>query len=245
MAITSEVCSSWATDADLCDPCSDYSLDPVDIDAALLMASDVLFNFTRRRWPGVCAEVVRPCSTICAAPRLPGCSCGTLSEVRLPGSPVVDVTEVKVDGAVVSPNEYRVDDSNTLVALGDRRWPSCQDLRLDDTEERTWSVTYEWGALPPIGGVRSAASLACQLLMACQPEAIRDGRCRLPKRITTITRQGITLAILDPFSLFRDGLTGLAEVDMWVASVNRGTAQRGAALIDPLRQRAARRAGTV
>lgn len=245
MAVTSEVCGSWATDADLCTPCDDYSLDPTEIDRALLMASDVLFNFTRRRWPGVCEETVRPCSTLCAAPRLPSCSCGNVSEFTLPGTPVVAVSEVKVDGAVVPIDEYRVDDAATLVALGDRRWPNCQDLRLDDTEERTWSVTYEYGALPPIGGVRSAASLACQLIMSCQPEAIRDGRCRLPKRITTITRQGITLAILDPLSLFNDGLTGLPEVDLWVASVNRGDRQRSATLIDPLRRRSARRADSV
>lgn len=241
----SEVCSSWATDADLCTPCDDYTLDPTEIDAALLMASDVLFNFTRRRWMGVCAETVRPCAMQCADPRRAGCSCGSVSSIELPGSPVVSITSVKVDGDVVPESEYRLDDAHTLVALGDRRWPNCQDMRLDDTEERTWSVTYEFGALPPIGGVKAAASLACQLVLACQPEAIRDGRCRLPKRITTITRQGITLAVLDPLSLFRDGLTGLPEVDLWVSSVNRGDTQRSAAVVDPLRVRAARRAGTV
>lgn len=244
MTITSEVCSAWATVADLCSPCDDYAIESVDIDAALLMASDVLFNFTRRRWPGVCAETVRPCTGECGSTSPTRCSCSWGSQVRLPGTPVVAVTEVKVDGVVVSPSEYRVDDIATLVALGDRRWPTCQNLSLDDTAEGTWSVTYEYGVAPPIGGVKAAASLGCQLALACQPEAIRDGRCRLPRRVTTITRQGVTLAVIDPLSLFAEGLVGLPEVDLWVASVNRGDVTRRATIVDPLRRREARRAGS-
>jgi hypothetical protein len=247
MPLAGETCAPWATDADLCSPCDLYELDAVDIDDALQMATDVLFNFTGRRWPGVCEETVRPCRTErCGCQET--CGCGWLSEVHLPGYPVVEVTEVLVDGDVVPESEYRVDDARYLVGLTKadgtlRRWPSCQRLERADSEDRTFSVTYSWGLDPPVGGIRSAASLACQLLMACQPEAIKDGRCRLPKRVTTITRQGITLAILDPLSLFREGLTGLAEVDLWVASVRAGDSRRGATVVDPLRHRSVRRPG--
>lgn len=264
-------CSPWATSADVCSPCDDYSFDPALLDDTLQAASDVLFDLTGRRWPGECTDTLRPCgfrgedgagggtfpigqlgTTLgacgCRAPLT--CGCGGLSEVRLPGYPVVSIDQVKIDGAVQPADRYRLDENRWLVWIGDdsdstvrRRLPCCQRLRLADTEENTWSVTYTYGQGPPIGGVLAAASLGCQLAMACQPETV--GACRLPRRVTSITRQGVTTAVLDPLSLFQDGKTGLAEVDLWVASVNRGAKQRRATVMLPawVRQRS-RRAGT-
>lgn len=270
--IETGTCSPWATTADVCSPCDDYAFDPVVLEDCLQVASDVLFELTSRRWPGVCAEVVRPnaqyrahdgprywghlvgrigassspwgwCS--CNRPREWGCS--SLSEVLLGASPVLSITEVLVDGVVVAPGEYRVDDHRYLVGLERadgtrRRWPCCQNMALPDTEEGTWSVAYTYGLEPPLGGVRAAAALGCQLALACQPETV--GKCRLPKRITSITRQGVTVAVLDPLTLFADGLTGLAEVDLWVQSTRLGVARRRATVLVPGQARDVRRPGT-
>ena len=54
--------------------------------------------------------------------------------------------------------------------------------------------------------------------------------------MTSITRQGISLAVLDPLTLFVDGLTGLPEVDLWVQSVRLGRARRSASLMVPGRR---------
>lgn len=269
-------CAPWATVADVCAPCNEYGFDPDLLDRSLQMATDVLFNFTGRQWPGLCSELVRPCrpdGVSCFGPSFAAgqlgldayatsngepisgwssgqnCGCGILYQVTLPGYPVVSVDLVLVDGDVVPPSNYRVDDQRRLVGV--RRadgslqtWPVCQRMDLADDEPRTWSVTYTYGAEPPIGGVIAAASLACQLALSCNPDAVTAGKCRLPKRVTSITRQGMTLAVIDPLTLFRDGLTGLSEVDLWVQSEMRGNATRRASVFDPRAPRGVIRPGS-
>lgn len=258
-------CTPWATVADVSSPCDDYEFDEALLEDALQVASDVLFDLTGRAWAGSCTEVVRPCSRYratghaggwhdgrtwagwCGCARRRSCGCSRLSEIRLGGYPITGITAVKVDGDTLDPSLHRVDDHRWLVRLPDPDgtnpgWPCCQDLALPDTDEGTFSVEYVYGVEPPRGGVRAAASLGCQLALAWSPETV--GQCRLPKRVTTIARQGVTLAVLDPLTLFRDGLTGLSDVDLWVASVWMGRKRRRSTVVVPGQGRAVRRAGT-
>lgn len=251
-------CTAWADEADLCAPCADYeAFDGGLIEDSLQLASDVLFNLTGRRWPGECETTIRPqarwrqasshrfwpgnadntwgwCS--CARGRETGCS--SVSEVRLPGAPIaLDSIFVTIDGDSFS--DWRLDDGNWLVRTDGEGWPCCQDLDAPAGDEGTWSIAYARGLGPPIGGIRAAAALACEFMLACTPDA--EGECRLPKRITSITRQGVTIAVLDPLSLFGDGLTGIPEVDLWVGSVMKGDARRRANVMVPGRSRPVRR----
>jgi hypothetical protein len=228
-------CDPWASIADVGSPCDDYAFDVALLEDALQIASDVLFNLTGRQWAGECQQTIRPCgyrqpgSCGCLSSRT--CSCRRLSELDLPGT-VISVDEVKIDGAVVAPARYRVDDYVHLVYLPEsdsaerQGWPCCQRLDLADTEDDTWSITYSFGQYPPAGGVRAAAALGCQLALAFQPETIEE--CRLPARVTSLSRQGMSMAIIDPLTLFADGLTGLTEVDLWVQSIMLGAKRRRA-----------------
>lgn len=230
------------------------------LEDARRMASDTLFNFTRRQWSGVGTDTVRPCMQSCATPGIwtplgvynprhvppprPSCGCGWISEFEFPARNVVSVTTVRLDGAVLDPSGYRLDDKDArpkLVRLGGHFWPTCQNQLLADTEPGTWSIKYTFGQLPPIGGVKACKSLAAQLAYAQIPEAVKDGRCRLPKRVTSVVRQGVTLALIDPLTLFADGLTGIAEVDMWVQSIRFGDKNDVAEVIDPMRAARVRR----
>lgn len=241
------VCSPWATEADL--PAG-HAADPggaITVADCLLAASDLLFHLTRRRWPGECSETVRPVGCGCRSRRR--CACSPPHEIALPRVPVTGVSEVRLDGAVVDPERYRVDDFRSLVLVGGfegepRRWPCCQDLSLPDSEVGTFAVDFTFGTPPPVGGRIAAASLGLQLALAMTPAAA--GTCRLPQRVQTITRQGVTMALLDPMTLVEEGRTGLAEVDTWVASVNLGDRRRRATVIDPVRWAAgrSRRIGT-
>lgn len=243
----------WATVADVCAPCNDYGFDETVLENGLQMASEILYELTGKRWPGEVTDTIRPCGIntsvswglryvpsigLEAAERLltgwcgcfstRNCGCSHVSEIKLPGYPVTGVNYVKIDGQILDPARYRIDDHRWLVYLPDdgrNGWPCCQDMTAADTEPDTWSVSYTYGRLPDQGGVNAAASLGCQLALACTPG---DTTCRLPKRVTTITRQGVSTAILDPLTLFRDGQTGLPEVDLWIASKLIGASRRRA-----------------
>jgi hypothetical protein len=123
--------------------------------------------------------------------------------VKLP-PPVGRVDEVKVDGAVLDPADYRVDNGNLLIwqGAGDAPWPTSQDLSLPDTEPGTFAVTY-LNAYPVDGaGAYAVGVLALEFGKACAGRT-----CKLPENVTTIVRQGITLEVVS--GSFPNGETGL------------------------------------
>jgi hypothetical protein len=79
----------------------------------------------------------------------------------------------------------------------------------------TWQVDYLLGQPVPIGGQIAAGVLACELAKA----ACSDGSCQLPQRIQTITRQGVTIAMIDSFDDVSHGATGIWIIDSWVSSI--------------------------
>lgn len=242
------VCSPWATTDDVCSPCDDYSFAAGLLDDSLLIASDVLFELSGRQFAGCCQDTVRPdLACLCGPDRWQHCRCGGLSEVSLGGYPVTAIDEVLVDGTVLDPSEYRIDDYRWLVRLPDpegrsQRWPCCQAAGQPTTEVGTWEVTFTYGTPPPPAGVRAAADLACQLALSCQPETIES--CTLPQRVTSITRQGVTAVLLDPFDFLDDGKTGIYSVDLFLRTYNPAKLRCRAAVFSPDLDRAARRAGT-
>ena len=141
--------------------------------------------------------------------------------VALPG-PVDSIVAITIDGETVDPAAYRVDDRTALVRTDGHDWPVCQDLAAPAGDDGTWSVRYRWGVPVPSGGQLAAGTLACEMAKA----ACRDSSCGLPERITNqVTREGITVTILDAFEGLEAGRTGLWLVDSWVTSI-RGTPAR-------------------
>lgn len=191
---------------------------------------------------GLCTSVVRPCARRCAtaggylplaggwfAPALvgghvvngcgctgAGCSCGPLSEVLLPG-PVHAVTAVSVDGQPVPASAYRVDDGLRLVRVDGQTWPSCQRLDLPPTDAGTFAVEYQRGREVPAGAQRALAALMVELHKA----QCGDQTCRLPAKVTSVVREGVTYSMLDdPAGLLDQRKTGIPEVDLWLAAEN-------------------------
>jgi hypothetical protein len=142
------------------------------------------------------------------------CGCGYVPQVLLP-APVQEVLSVWVDGEELSLEHVRVDDHALLVRTDGYDWPLCQDLTLPDDAVGAWSITYVRGEAVPPGGGLVAGSLASELAKAfCQ-----DASCRLPKRLTSVTRQGLTAVVFDDFRDLKAGRTGIWEVDYWVNNV--------------------------
>jgi hypothetical protein len=208
------------------------------------MAVDVLWMLSGRLY-GECEETIRPCfgpsksgSTYAGNGGMtvggayyPGmismsflqggcgcshadCSCVGPSEVALPG-PVAHVTEVMIDGDVLSPALYRVRNSRWLLRIDGKAWPQAQDLTVPDNAEGAFTVKYGRGIPVPAAGLLAAGDLACELL-----KARTGGRCSIPSRAQSIARQGVNIELADVTTLFTEGLTGVSSVDRWLVAVN-------------------------
>lgn len=208
--------------------------DVARLQAAIDTAVSVLWSFTGRQY-GCCPRIVRPCPRECETQQAwqPGwgwyldlyyadwrsiaCSCGPACKVGGPGvvhlpAPVCSVTAVTIDGAVADPSTYVLEGDRLYAKSG--QWPS-QNLRVPAGEPGTWTVEYLTGTPPPAGADQMVALLAGEFWNAC-----KGGKCRLPKRVQSISRQGVSMQMVDPNSLFENMQTGISEVDLWVAAVN-------------------------
>lgn len=185
---------------------------------AVQAASEALWSATGQRF-GLCTETIRPCRRDCYGRSWPytdmwweygtyprpvlyqgawynvvcgscpdNCSCTTLEEALLPGV-VYDILQVKVDGTPLATSAYRLDNNRLLTRTDGGTWPTCQNLMAADTETDTWSVTARFGEPVPILGQQAVGELAAEITRACLGED-----CRLPKNITQLARQGVTIS---------------------------------------------------
>lgn len=139
------------------------------------------------------------------------CGCTQVQEIVLP-TEAGSVTSVVIDGAVLDPSAYRVDNTNRLVRTDGGAWPTCQDMNLD-SGEGTFIVTYQQGAAVDGLGAYAAGILAVEYAKACQ-----GGKCRLPSGATSVARAGIQIEIAT--GSFPTGMTGIREVDAWIQNWN-------------------------
>lgn len=188
------------------------------------MAKLILYNLTGSKY-GVCEVEIRPCTDtrVCCSYCGLGvgafgqcCQCRVCGEITLPG-PIHRVLDVMVDGELVPRETYRVDDRYWLVNLTGS-WPRCQDLRAAFDDGDAFTVWYEQGTPPPKGAGLAVGKLACELWKAF----CGDDSCAIPGLATRITRQGITVELLDLFTMG----TGIPAVDMWITSLEK-TARTG------------------
>lgn len=212
--------------------------DIVRLQGCVDTAVAVLWAFTGRQF-GCCPRIVRPCPTPDQAdplasywlpglswyPQLDGgvwrnisCGCGTSCQVRGPGvvhlpGPVCSIEEVVIDGAWIDPSLYTLEGDRLYLNSG--RWPA-QDLQAPAGSPGTWTVTYGQGLPAPHGAGQMVALLAQEFWKACN----NDATCRLPRRVESITRTGVSMRMSDPSALFEHHQTGIPEIDMWVAAIN-------------------------
>ena len=208
-------------------------------------AVELLYSLSGRQFPGSVSTVVRPTSRpeqipdhqwvrnmqalvgwsygwnaawlwgICSGCHYSGC-CGP-PMIGLGRSPVTDVTEVLIDGLVIDPNEYRIDDAKWLQRNdGCGGWPTCQNLSAPIGDPCTFQVSFTFGQDPPQMGKSAAGQMSAELYRADTPGL----NCALPARITSITRQGVSFAVLDPQTFMQQGLTGNYQIDMFLIAYN-------------------------
>jgi hypothetical protein len=221
--------------------CGDVTL-PDDIETFEDMATEMLWRWTGRKF-GECPVTFRPCRQGCqpsmnSRPPLPfygssgswpvglfacgscrgdGCGCTSGSVLRL-DKRATSIDEIIIDGAVLDPATYRLDDGWLLRRQDGGAWPYCQDLSLPAGEIGTWTISATYGEPVPMGGQIAAGKFALEL----QKAACGATGCELPKRWQTISRQGVTIAAqIDTFEDIEKGRTGIWLIDAWVASITK------------------------
>jgi len=126
----------------------------------------------------------------------------------------IPVSGVSVDGEIIPVDSWRVDDGHWLVRTDGECWPDCQDYNVDEGAG-SFSVTYFKGLAVPSVVLRAAGELACEWAKSCMGQP-----CRLPQRIQSIVRQGVTISMVDIDTLLARGLTGVDTVDQIIAQIN-------------------------
>lgn len=233
----------WDPDPPACCPQWD-SADAAEQARALSAAVRILYNLTGRQFSR-CAQTIRPCRKRCIrpvagswdggqwVPQLTsgvwtnvrcgcgyehGCSCGTVCEVMLPGT-LPEPVQITIDGTEVPLAAFRVDSGRWLVRQDGGCFPDCQDLSAPAGDPGTWTVTFEAGTPIPPEANWYAATLACELVKACNGGT--SGQCRLPSNIQALHRNGVDIEFASRDTATGGGrLTGLAEVDTWIQSIN-------------------------
>jgi hypothetical protein len=234
---------SWDVDTECCSTFWD-TLSPELQQSAAEYGALTVWAATGRRF-GLCTRTVRPCGRWCATPGVYGyfwsdgtfmpyifngvwrncwcgctgssgcCSCEPRCQVLLDG-PVaaIPATGVSQDGEIVPVDAWRVDDGMWLVRTDGECWPECQDYNLD-SGVGTFFVTYQQGIPVPSVLARAAGELACEWAKGCM-----DQPCRLPSRLQSLTRQGVSISTVSLDDLLHRGLTGVATVDSVISSFN-------------------------
>ena len=143
-------------------------------------------------------------------------SCGAQDALFLRNRPVRKIISMSRDGHPLNVDEYAVYD-RAFIGLADQHgcnggcWDPCG-----------VEVTYEWGTYPPVLGRMAALEFAGEFVKAVEC----PGECKLPERITSVSRQGVSYQVFDPQDFMNEGRTGLYTVDLFLKSVNPDRAQK-------------------
>jgi hypothetical protein len=142
--------------------------------------------------------------------------------IGLGRQPIVSVESILIDGEIVDPTTYRVDDQLWLVRECDDccGWPTCQNLAAPIGDACTFGVNFTFGQAPPAMGEIACGTLAAELYKAITPAL--TSTCALPKRVSMVVRQGVTVGVLDPQTYLAKGFTGISAIDMFISSYNPG-----------------------
>lgn len=240
----------WVTGAELAQDPRLAGADPAVLTLMAQVSTEILYALSGRRFGGARYEVLRVLAppggaAVGAAGGVWSVGevwdqngslrdglryCGGASTVVLPGQPVTQVLNVSIDGTTLDPASYRVDEGRNLIRTNGS-WP----VWVDDRRPRL-TITYVYGNQPTDSAKYAALIYATEHAL----REVGHTECRLPRRVTSITRQGVTATILDPHEFVKDGRTGIYEVDAFLFSTNPMSVSRKARLFSPQRTRTVR-----
>lgn len=169
-------------------------------------------------WEGDMGWVNLPCGCVGGQCRVSGPRL-----IHLPG-PAQTIDNVTLHGTVIDPSGYALE-GNNLFRVGNI-WP-FQDLSRPAGEPGTWSVTYDKGIPVPNGVAQLTGQLALEYLNAVKAPS----KCRLPRNVVAVSRNGVSYQVYDPTTFYAAGKTGMPEIDLWLMSVNPNHIQQAPSVL--------------
>ena len=214
-------CQPWIDESVLCcegaqtvDDCDGVAIPLIYpwTDAQLIQAaSNMLFARTCYLYPGICTRTVWPCLE-CGCGCHP-CGCGPYEVIHLTADyPILGITEIRIDGVVLDPATYRLEENARVVRVDGEQWPSCNNMGLTagpTTQGAEVEVEYTVGRVPPIELLMAVQELVCELKKACSG----DATCALPAHVRAVSRRGTSFEVENVFTLLESGLTGNPIID--------------------------------
>lgn len=184
-------------------------------------ASTVLYYLTGKHFNGTCTSTVRP---QCLSGM---CSCGcSPSRVNIGLWPVTELTSVRYGGVTVTGSDlagtYHIDEHHWLVRNDGLPFISGNQYALtggphdNASDGFVFEVTVQHGITPPRLLKRAARDLACEFITAC----CSDQPCKLPDRVTSVVRSGVSMDIASTMDMLREGRTGIYTVDLAIQVFN-------------------------
>lgn len=196
-----------------------------NLDLAAEVAREMLWSRTGRRLgTAIVTELyVVPTAGRCPIPYLADDRTwetgtpGLANAIFLTQQPAHSVLEVKIDDAVLDAAGYRLDGPR-LLRLGSD-WP----VASASNQPPRISVRYRWGISLADGSPwATLAGLAMGEVATEVLKAIAGEPCKLPSRVVSITRAGVTMQLGDPATFVKEGLLGLTLADQLILSANPG-----------------------
>jgi len=141
------------------------------------------------------------------------------TRIRLRSQPVQSIQTVRsTKGEVYSPDKYYVVDRSTI------QFSEGALIVPADIE-----VTYTYGMNPPTMGKVAAKRLAQEFIRLWTG----DDDCALPRRVTSVSRQGVNYTILDQQDFIAELRTGIYEIDLFLKTNNPDGAKKRARVFTP------------
>lgn len=150
----------------------------------------------------------------------------------LRGTPVHEVTSVKYGDKLLDDEDYALYNRRFLKLRNGVQWDYFCD-------QKGITVTYSYGMMPPKAGVLAAQTLANELLIL-MGEGRSGAECRIPERVRSVSREGLSFDMVDPQEFMDDGRTGIWEIDLFIRTANPSRAKKPPRILsanDPRRYR--------
>lgn len=139
-------------------------------------------------------------------------------ELFLERKPAREIISVYEMGRLLDPSEYTLRNSSKLRKKNGTPW------MMDEYNEVV--VEYSHGTNPPSAGRSAAVRLADQFYL----QEIDSEHCVLPQRVSSVSRQGINISVIDTQDFLLEGRTGVYDIDLFIKTYNPDNARTKAKL---------------